>query len=101
MARLGHRNLLNPVDVRRRGSRKKLEFEHGIQTLSAQGIQPATILALDDTDAQLYFVSRVRRKPDFEVRETQSGFPDDKVNQLTVWQQLSLQTLGEAPPIPQ
>ena len=38
-----------------------------------KAIQPATILAVDDSDAQLYFVSRVLRQAGFEVRATQSG----------------------------
>jgi hypothetical protein len=38
-----------------------------------KAIHPATILAVDDSDAQLYFVSRVLRHAGFEVRETKSG----------------------------
>jgi CheY-like chemotaxis protein len=38
-----------------------------------KAIRPAAIRAVDDSDAQLYFVSRVLRKAGFEVKETQSG----------------------------
>ena len=38
-----------------------------------KALQPATILAVDDSDAQLYFVSRVLRHAGFEVKETKSG----------------------------
>jgi CheY-like chemotaxis protein len=38
-----------------------------------KAIRPATILAVDDSDAQLYFVSRVLQDAGFDVRETQSG----------------------------
>jgi CheY-like chemotaxis protein len=40
---------------------------------SMKAIRPATILAVDDSDAQLYFVSRVLQDAGFDVRETKSG----------------------------
>lgn len=41
--------------------------------VNMKALHPATILAVDDTDAQLYFVSRVLRDAGFEVKETKSG----------------------------
>jgi CheY-like chemotaxis protein len=38
-----------------------------------KAIYPATILAVDDTDAQLYFVARVLRDAGFVVKESKSG----------------------------
>jgi CheY-like chemotaxis protein len=38
-----------------------------------KAIRPATILAVDDSDAQLYFVSRVLQDAGFNVKETKSG----------------------------
>ncbi|MGC2696491.1 MAG: response regulator [Candidatus Angelobacter sp.] len=38
-----------------------------------KAIQPATILAVDDTDAQLYFVSHVLSNAGFAVKKTMSG----------------------------
>jgi len=38
-----------------------------------KAIHPATILAVDDSDAQLYFVLRVLKDAGFIVKETQSG----------------------------
>jgi PleD family two-component response regulator len=46
-----------------------LRYNHRLM----KAIHPATILAVDDSDAQLYFVSRVLRHAGFEVRETKSG----------------------------
>lgn len=38
-----------------------------------KALQPATILAVDDTDAQLYFVARVLSNAGFQVKKTTSG----------------------------
>jgi CheY-like chemotaxis protein len=38
-----------------------------------KALHPATILAVDDTDAQLYFVSRVLHEAGFKVIESKSG----------------------------
>jgi CheY-like chemotaxis protein len=46
-----------------------------------KAIQPATILAVDDADAQLYFVSRVLKDAGFVVKESQSGTETIKLAQ--------------------
>ena len=46
-----------------------------------KAIQPATILAVDDADAQLYFVSRVLKDAGFAVMESKSGTETMKLAQ--------------------